>query len=47
MKILIIEDEQIASSQLAHYIGQYNADFEIVGILRSIKEAMIWCLPKT
>ncbi len=42
MKILIIEDEQIASSQLAHYIGQYNADFEIVGILRSIKEAMIW-----
>jgi DNA-binding LytR/AlgR family response regulator len=42
MRILIIEDEEITSSQLASYIGQYNTDFEIIGILRSIKEATVW-----
>ena len=42
MKILIIEDEEIASNQLASYIRQYNADYEIVGTLRSIKDATAW-----
>lgn len=42
MKILIIEDEEIAGLQLISYIHQFNAEFEIVATLRSIKEAMVW-----
>ena len=42
MKILIIEDEAIASNQLVSYIHQFSADFEIVATLRSIKDALAW-----
>jgi len=39
MKILIIEDEEIARLQLISYIHKFNAEFEIVATLRSVKEA--------
>ena len=42
MKILIIEDEAIASNQLVSYIHQFSADFEIIATLRSIKDALVW-----
>ena len=42
MKIVIIEDEQIASQQLTNFIKKYDEAAEIVGKLRSIKDCLSW-----
>ncbi len=42
MKILIIEDEEIASQQLAQFIKKFDESIEILAVLRSIKEGMVW-----
>lgn len=42
MKIIIIEDEVAAASQLRFLLNQINADYEIVAILESVQEAIRW-----
>lgn len=42
MKIVLIEDEEITSQALTDYIKKYDATYEIVATLRSIKDALAW-----
>jgi two-component system, LytTR family, response regulator LytT len=42
MKIVIIEDEDITSKALQDHIKTYDARYEIVATLRSIKDALGW-----
>jgi two-component system, LytTR family, response regulator LytT len=42
MKIIIIEDEEITSQALTEYIKNYDATYDIVATLRSIKDALAW-----
>ncbi|WP_244889581.1 LytR/AlgR family response regulator transcription factor [Pedobacter antarcticus] len=42
MKIVIIEDEQLTADDLADIIQDLQSDAEIVGILKSVKEAIAY-----
>lgn len=42
MKIIIIEDEEIASQQLTNFIKKYDKTANIIGVLRSIKDCLRW-----
>lgn len=42
MKVVIIEDEQLAAEKLDRYILKYDASVEIVAKLSSISESVLW-----
>lgn len=42
MNIVIIEDEQLAAEKLERYLSKYDANIEIVRVLSSISESVIW-----
>lgn len=42
MKIVIIEDEQIASQQLSNFIKKHDASAEIITVLRSVQDCLQW-----
>ncbi len=42
MKVIIIEDEVVASQTLARYIGEIRTDFDIVATLQSVEESVEW-----
>ena len=42
MKIVIIEDEELAAEKLNEFVKRYNTDFEVIKNLRSVRECMEW-----
>ncbi len=42
MKIVIVEDERLASEKLERYLLKYDTSIEIIHILTSIKDAVVW-----
>lgn len=42
MKIVVIEDEFAAANQLKYVFNQINADYEILAIIETVKEAIQW-----
>jgi two-component system LytT family response regulator len=42
MKILIIEDEKHNASRLQRLLTEISSEFEIVGVLETVKESVSW-----
>ncbi len=42
MKILIIEDEKHNASRLQRLLSEISSDFEIVGVLETVRESVSW-----
>ena len=42
MKILIIEDEIRAASQLQRMLKGYNWEYELLGIIDTVEDAVLW-----
>jgi len=42
MKILIIEDEQLAAEQIKDYLERYGDKFEVIDIIESVQEGVEW-----
>ncbi|MCB0562870.1 MAG: response regulator transcription factor [Phaeodactylibacter sp.] len=42
MKVLILEDEELAAERLSNLIRQYDKDIELLGILDSVEDAVKW-----
>jgi len=42
MNYLIIEDEKVAAKRLTELIGQYNHSSELLGILQTVKDTVVW-----
>jgi DNA-binding LytR/AlgR family response regulator len=42
MKIVIVEDEQLAAEKLERYLLKYNAENRVIVVLTSIAEAVSW-----
>ena len=42
MKVIIIEDEQLAAERLSNLIGAYDAEIEILTIIDSVEDAIEW-----
>lgn len=42
MNVVIIEDEEPAARQLAHYLATYAPEITVAGVLKSIRNARAW-----
>lgn len=42
LKVLIVEDEKPAAEKLERYLNKYSADIRVLGIVGSVKEAVLW-----
>jgi len=47
MKILIIEDEKHNASRLQRLLTEISSDFEIIGVLETVRESVFWLEKKT
>lgn len=42
MKVLIIEDERLASERLIELLKELKPELEIVGTIRSVEAGLLW-----